>query len=186
MAADQIVDRAVAAKAGQVGEDADHVGERTEGLGGEFGEPRVIKAAGCFEEPEVAALVERVEFGNFAQGVFDRAAVVEGPALVVNHAVPRCDWEEFDVVGPLFTEEGEQFVEEERCSQHSGAGIIKKSVAAEDAGPAAVIGLAFEQGDLLAKGTESQGGGESAEAGADDESAGGGVGGGHKPPPKVN
>ena len=107
VAADQIVDRAIAAKAGQVGEDADHVGERTERLGGEFGEPRVIEAAGCFEEPEVAALVERVEFGNFAQGVFDRAAVVEGPALVVNHAVPRGNRKEFNVLSPLFTEEGE-------------------------------------------------------------------------------
>ena len=185
VAADQIVDRAVAAEAGEVREDADHVRERTKRLGGEFGEPRVIKAAGCFEEPEVAALVERIEFGDFAQGVFDRAAVVEGPALVVNHAVPRCDREELDVVGPLFTEEGKQFVEEERCGQHGGAGIIKKSVAAEDAGPAAVIGLAFEQRDLQAKGAESQGGGESAEAGADDESAGGGAGDGHRPSTKV-
>jgi hypothetical protein len=91
--------------------------------------------------------------------------------LVVDHAIPWFDREEFDVVGAIFTEEGEEFVEEEGGGQDGGAGVIEKSVAAEDAGASAVVGLAFEQGDFFAEGAEAEGGGESAEAGADDESA---------------
>ena len=183
--ADEIVNGAVATQANEIRQDADHVRESAEGFGGEFGKACVVEFTGFFEKAEVSALVERIEFGDFAQGVFDGAAVVEGAALVVDHAIPRFDREEFDVVGAIFTEEGEEFVEQERGGQDRGARVIEKSVAAEDAGASAVVGLAFEQGDFFAEGAEAEGGGESAEAGADDESAGGGWRGGHRPPLQV-
>jgi hypothetical protein len=78
---------------------------------------------------------------------------------VVDHAIPWFDREELDVVGAVFAEEGEQLVEEEGGGQDGGTGVEEKSVTTEDAGAAAVVGLAFEEGDLVSEGAEAEGGG---------------------------
>jgi hypothetical protein len=91
---------------------------------------------------------------------------------VVDHAIPRFDRKEFDVVGAVFAEEREQFVEEEGGGQDGRTGVVEKSVATEDAGASAVVGLALKQGDFVSEGMEAESGGDSAEAGADDEGAG--------------
>ena len=62
---------------------------------------------------------------------------------MVDHAIPRFDREEFDVVGAVFAEEGEEFVEEEGGGEDGRSGVVKKSVAAEDAGATTVVGLAL-------------------------------------------
>jgi hypothetical protein len=91
---------------------------------------------------------------------------------MVDHAIPWFDREKLDVVGAVFAEEGEQLVEKEGGGQDGRSGVVEKSVAMEDAGASAVVGLAFEEGHLVSEGAEAEGGGDSAEAGADDEGAG--------------
>ena len=123
---------------------------------------------------EVAALIEGVEFGNLAQGVLDCSPVVEGATLGVDHAIPRIDRKKLNVIRAFFTKEGEELIEEEGGGQDGWSGVIEKSVAAEDAGATAMVGLTFEQSDLMAEGAEAEGGGEPAEAGANNEGVGGG------------
>ena len=184
--ADQIVNGAVAAQSHKVGQDADHVGQRAEGLGSEFGESRVVESAGFLEQPQISALVERIEFADLAQGVFNGAAVVEAASLVVDHAIPRFDRQKLDVVGTVFAEECEQFVEEKRRGQNGRSGIVQKSVATEDAGPSAVVWLTLEERNLMPEGAESEGGSKSAETGTDDESVAGRGCDGHRPPSGVD
>jgi hypothetical protein len=62
---------------------------------------------------------------------------------VIDHAIPGFDGKELDVVGAIFSEEGEEFVEEKWSRENRWAGIVEKSVAPKDAGAAAVVGLAL-------------------------------------------
>jgi hypothetical protein len=100
---------------------------------------------------------------------------------VIDHAIPGFDGKDFDMVGAIFSEEGEEFVEEKWSRENRWAGIVEKSVAPKDAGAAAVVGLALEEGNGMAEGSQAEGSGDSAKAGTNDESASGRRCRGHRP-----
>ena len=159
----------VGAKSDQVGSNAEHIGERGEGLIGEFHEGFLKDGVGFSDKPSVAFEI----IGKMLADLFFHfglvAGVFEGLAVVPSDPVEGFARDDLDVVGSFLAGEGKEFVEKERGSEDGGASVVGEALVTENRGTTSGLFESFEQSDVVASGLESDGGSKTAKSGTDDE-----------------
>ena len=169
MAGSHLPNGSVGAKSDQVGGNAEHVGERREGLVGKFHEGFLEDGMGFSNKSAVAFEV----IGKMLADLFFHfglvAGVFEGLAIVPSDSVERFTGDDLDVVGGFLSGEGKEFIQKERGGEDGGTGVVGESFVTENGGAASGLFESFEQSDIVASGLESAGRGKTAKAGTDDE-----------------
>ena len=162
----------VGAKSDQVGSNAEHIGERGEGLIGEFHEGFLEDGMGFSDKAAVAFEI----IGKMLADLFFHfglvAGVFEGLAVVPSDPVEGFARDDLDVVGSFLAGEGKEFVEKERGSEDGGACVVGEALVTENRGTTSGLFESFEQSDVVASGLESDGGSKTAKSGTDDEGGG--------------
>ena len=77
-----------------------------------------------------------------------------------------------DIVGGFFSGKGKEFIQQEGSGQDRGTGIVGEALVAEDRGPTPGLFEGFEERDIISACLQTDGRGESAEAGTDHEGGG--------------
>jgi len=169
MTASHLPNGSVGAKSDQVGGNAEHVGERREGLVGKFHEGFLEDGVSFSDKPAVSLEV----IGKMLADLFFHfrlvAGVFEGLAVVPSDPVEGFARDDLDVVGGFLSGEGKEFIQKERGCEDGGAGVVGESFVTENGGAASGLFESFEQSDIVASGLESAGRSKTAKAGTDDE-----------------
>jgi len=134
MAGSHLPNGSVGAKSDQIGGNAEHVGERREGLVGEFHESFLEDGMGFSDKPAVAFEI----IGKMLAHLFFHfclvAGVFEGLAVVPSDSVEGFAGDDLDVVGGFLSGQGEEFVEKERGGEDGGAGVVGESLVTKNGG----------------------------------------------------
>ena len=162
----------VGAKADQVGGNPEHVGERREGLVGQFHESFLEDGVGFSDKAAVAFEI----IGKMLPDLFFHfslvASVFEGLAVVPSDPIERFAGDDLDVVGGFLSGEGEKFVQKEGGGEDGGAGVVGESFVPENGGASSGLFESFEKSDVVTSGLEADGRSKAAETGTDDQGGG--------------
>jgi len=167
--AGHLPDRAIRAKAHQVGGDAEHIGKMGEGLVGQFDEGALKDGVGFPDKFPVALEIAGGEAANLLLHFGLVAGVFKGDAVMPGDAIEGFAGDDAEVVGRFFARKGEKFVEEKGGGEDGGAGVVGESLIAKDGGTTSGLLQGLQQGDIVSAGLKADGGGEATETGADDE-----------------
>jgi len=172
MPAGHLPDGSVRTKANEIRGDPQHVGEMGEGLVGQF-DKGFLEDGVSF--PDKAAVAFEIPGEMFAHLFFHLelvAGVFEGLSVVPGDPIKRMAGDNADIVGGFFSGEGKEFIQQERSGQDRGAGVVGKALVAKNRSPTPGLLESFEECDIVSACLQTDGRGESAEAGADHEGGG--------------
>ena len=110
----------------------------------------------------VAVDVCRVNTFYFLESVVDTTAVVQMRAVLELVSVPRCYWQDFDVVLDFAIEKLEKFIEKKGRGNNGGSSVKDEAIALESLGATAKLIQALYYGDIKAHLAGTQGARKSA------------------------
>jgi hypothetical protein len=134
----------VGTESDEVGSDSKHVGEGGEGLVSKFDESFLEDGVGFSYKTAVALEVVGKVLANLGLHFRLVAGVLEGLAVVPSDPVKGFAGNDFDVIGGFFARESKQLIEEERCSEDCGAGVVGESFVTKNGSAATRLFESFE------------------------------------------